>query len=181
MWIITGFWISSTASSVLLWVAVCLGLLVGIFGFASGVITHLRNKPEKTKSGLSFEPLKEPRNAPLKRNSTIASQGIKTAGFVALLWLAHLSGMWRRDAQLANHQVTYLEVYIAEKSSDTSFKIQPARMAPIPTDVCHSVVDWKQGETLTYLTYEQMKGCKRVIAYDRHSPERMTDARLSLR
>lgn len=42
-------------------------------------------------------------------------------------------------------------------------------MEPIDTTVCQSVVDWQEGETLCSLKYEQLFGCKRVIAYDRYN------------
>jgi len=80
-----------------------------------------------------------------------------------------LLGIGIRDHQLVINRNTYTDVAInAPSSSDVDFDIQPARMQPIPSKLCNSLVDWKIGETLKDLTFEQKQGCKRVISYHRY-------------
>ena|SRR5690349_14731291 len=73
-----------------------------------------------------------------------------------------------RNAELVSGFVFYTDVLINPPSQpNTDYDIQPARMKPIPSKICESSVDWQFGETLNDLTFEQMKGCKRVISYHR--------------
>lgn len=82
-----------------------------------------------------------------------------------------------RDALLARNIVTYTEVLISPASQPgDDFDIQPARMQPISSKICLSVVDWKFGEILSDLTFEQMQGCKRVIAYHRSKTKGVLNA-----
>lgn len=76
-------------------------------------------------------------------------------------------GYLYRSHELSINTVTYTDVLVKEKIADNHFKLQPARMIPIESKLCYSTVDWKQGEILCLLKFEQLKGCKRIIAYDR--------------
>jgi len=79
-----------------------------------------------------------------------------------------VAGYGIRDHQLASNIVPYSDVLIlAPSQPNTDFDIQPARMQPIPSKICYSTVDWKYGETLADLLFEQKNGCKRVISYHR--------------
>lgn len=89
-----------------------------------------------------------------------------------IVGLSLAAGYGIRDHQLATHIVPYTDVLILPPSQpNTDFDIQPARMKPIPSKLCYSQVDWKFGEMLDDLTFEQMKDCKRVISYHRPKGE----------
>lgn len=80
--------------------------------------------------------------------------------------LGGVAGYGIRDHQLATHIVPYTDVLILPPSQPgDDFDIQPARMKPIPSKLCQSIVDWKFGDRLDDLVFEQKKGCKRVISY----------------
>lgn len=85
-----------------------------------------------------------------------------------------------RDHQLSSSIVPYTDVLILPPSeADVDFDIQPARMKPIPSKLCDSKVDWKYGETLADLLFEQRRGCKRVISY--HRPKGEMNAAIQMR
>jgi hypothetical protein len=78
-------------------------------------------------------------------------------------------GVGIRDRQLSDSTVTYTSVAILPPSrTDVDFDIQPARMQPIPSKICKSLVDWQYGEVLKDVTFEQELGCKRIISYHRY-------------
>jgi len=87
-----------------------------------------------------------------------------------------------RDHQVVSNTVFYTAVTIHSPSQpDTDFDIQPARMQPIPSKICRSLVDWKIGETLKDLTFEQEHGCKRVISYHRYPQGEKLDVAIQMR
>lgn len=99
----------------------------------------------------------------------LREQTTKIGKSLILIILGIAIGYLYRSHQLASNVVTYTDVLIREKVSEDHFRIQPARMLPIDSKVCYSNVDWKQGEVLCLLKFEQMRGCKRIIAYDRYN------------
>jgi len=91
-------------------------------------------------------------------------------------------GYGSREHQLAGNTVTYTAVAIHPPSQpNTDFDIQPVRMQPIPSKICKSIVDWKYGEVLKDLTFEQEHGCKRVISYHRYPQGEKLNAAIQMR
>lgn len=83
-----------------------------------------------------------------------------------------------RDHELASSIVPYTDVLILSPSQpNTDFDLQPDRMKPIPSKLCYLNVDWKVGELLADLTFEQRKDCKRVISYHRPTKGEKLDAK----
>lgn len=104
---------------------------------------------------------------PVKRIDLVKTRIAELCMVVIAFTCGSMLGYLYRSHQLADSTVTYTSVLIKDKFSNEHFNIQPARMEPIDTTVCQSVVDWQEGETLCSLKYEQLYGCKRIIAYDR--------------
>jgi hypothetical protein len=137
-------------------------LFLGLLGLLSVVTllvrTGLKTKEEEKRSLRKFS---EELNVDVKLASRIV--------FVVMgVVISFSSGYIVREHELTVSTVTYTFVNISSPSEpDTNFDIQPARMPAISVKLCSNTVDWKFGEVLKDLTFEQRPGCKRVIVYHR--------------
>jgi hypothetical protein len=91
-------------------------------------------------------------------------------------------GVGFRDHQLVTSQVIYHDVYVKEQLSTARWRMIPQFMDKIDADLCLGPpVDWKVGETLKDWTFEQQKGCKRVISYHRYPKGDLLNAAIQMR
>jgi len=92
------------------------------------------------------------------------------------------SGYLWRDHQLVVQSQTYWDVAILDKYSDSSFRIQPARMQDGQWDFC-APTSFQKNEQLRYITFEQKNGCKRLEYFQKLDPRlgEKLDAAISFR
>lgn len=175
-WILNG-WIGYIRSWLLLLMYSLLGVLL-LYAVIIVTKEKLREQLQSGKMGKRFT---------LKRMLMVLTgeRAIQRASKFGLLLFGVVIGFgWGfgyRDHQLTGNVVTYTEVLVQPPSMpDNDFDLQPERMRPIPSKICQSQVDWRYGETLADLTFEQLRGCKRVISYHRYTGG-INNARLSFR
>jgi hypothetical protein len=104
-------------------------------------------------------------------------QTVYIAGMILILALALTAtlrvgmalGYGKRDRELLDQSHTYWGVFILDKYSDVSFRIQPARMQDGQWDFC-APVPFQKHDELRYITFEQKNGCKRLEYFQKLDP-----------
>lgn len=164
-----------------LWLLLLMYLLLGVLLLYAVTIVIKEKLREQLQSG------KLGRRFTLKRMLMVLTgeRAIQRASKFGLLLFGVVIGFgWGfgyRDHQLTNNVITYTGVLVQPPSlPENDFDLRPDRMPSITVKICQSQVDWHYGETLADLTFEQLKGCKRVIAYHRYIGG-IDNARVSLR
>lgn len=150
----------------LLWYFQSLLLFLGLLGLLSVgtliVRTRLKRKSENENENESLRKFWTELNTDIKITSRLLCV---LMGVV----VSFAAGYIVREHELNINSIPYIDVAIKSPSlPDTDFDIQPARMQPIPSKLCFYTVDWKVGEVLKDLTFEQRPGCKRIISYHRY-------------
>jgi hypothetical protein len=156
--------------STMLWVYLGIRLFLSL-AFIIGIIyfgARLKRKtfttatqPQKSKFvslGIGWSPRKEERRITAERRG---KQTVYIAGMTLSLILGVAIGYASRDHQLISRSHTYWDVAILEKYSDSSFRIQPARMQDGQWDFC-APAPFQKHDELRYITFEQKNGCKRL-------------------
>lgn len=150
--------------------------VVYLFGFSSIIINALwlhttyREKPMQSGGRELIESLQKSDESvnylpPVKRRGKVTVYiGLPLLGILLMM-----TGYMIRDHQLVTSTVTYSDVLIQKKVNDNRFLIRPQWMRTLDSTLCSgSTVDWQEGETLRDWTFEQRRGCKRVISYHRY-------------
>lgn len=76
------------------------------------------------------------------------------------------AGYGIRDHQFSSNLITYTDVTVVKKFADNEFLVWPDRMKQQHIRLCaESVVAWRDNEILDDWTFEQKRGCKRVVSY----------------
>jgi hypothetical protein len=141
-----------------------------LFGFSSFItvglwlLTTLKKRPLTTGY-----PLLKP-TLPISSSEYIPEvqrQGKRTVWISTLCLLVGLAiGYMSRDHQLSSNKFTYTDVSVLKRISDREFVVWPDRMKQQHVQLCpESSVGWYEGETLDDWTFEQQRGCKRVVSY----------------
>jgi hypothetical protein len=148
--------------------------LAYLFGFSSIIInalwlsTTFRKRPMPNGEPLSSPTLPNSRSIADLPMPPMRPRGRVTVwiGLPVILLMGLAGGYAIRDHQLITNQQTYTDVAVLRKISDSEFLIWPDRMKQQHIQICAgSTVGWYEGEVLNDWTFEQRKGCKRVISY----------------
>jgi hypothetical protein len=144
-----------------------LGLVLGVCGLLSLGITLVRTRSKNKNENESLSSFWQ-RIFENTRKERLIRLLIRVSFLLVGFFVGSIGGYGFRDHQLANNMFFYTEVMINPPTQiNTDYDMQPARMKPIPTKICKSTVDWRFGEELADVTFEQLVGCKRIISYHR--------------
>ena len=142
-----------------------LALSVFLYGIGFGVLEYARRKGIDVFS---------------TRKHRIVSGVIRNASKATILILGIAIGYGVRDHQLVDSTITYRNVLVQQRLAERRYRVIPQWMSRLDVELCQGPpIDWQEGDTLDEWTFEQQRGCKRVISY--HKKQGELDASLSTR
>lgn len=152
----------------------CLALCLGLWGCAWSLNVARKRKRE---NGDIMPIITMTEKLTQKSHIVLANTAKVGLGMV----LGVLLGMGIREHQLVKGQLTYTDVSVLTKFAARDFLVWPDRMKKERIQVCpESAVDWRAGEMLNDLTFEQKQDCKRIISYH-EKPQGELDASIQMR